>query len=395
VNLALVPTLRTVALLTATTALMGGQLVVAPGAQAADDPLTAYSAWSQNEGSAPDTEYFYEAPTVVSQCNDIVLRGTGGYLAKDGVRGSVVNFFVDAESSGDPNTLYTKHTVTHPITGAVVGDKRTHAMVQANADGTWQVRIPFPTSANSRTLDGTGDVDALWAPGTSHSVRMLTGTLLDNQNGDHRRFVSAHFTIGASQTVASSTTTVRLAKPSHAYGDRTTATVTVASPCRKPSGQVRVSVGGTVVTGTLNAAGSVTVTLPADLRPGTRTVTASYAGATGITGSVASTSHRVAKASPKVSFRFAKSTVKTSQRAKVTVAASIPGAARLRPYGKVVVRDGTKVIATRTLKPGHRGKLTVTLPKLKNGKHRIRVTLAGNAVQTARTTPVKRLTVRR
>ena len=66
-----------------------------------------------------------------------------------------------------------------------------------------------------------------------------------------------------------------------------------------------------------------------------------------------------------------------------------------RAYGKVVVRDGTKVIATRTLKPGHRGKLTVTLPKLKNGKHRIRVTLAGNAVQTARTTPVKRLTVRR
>jgi len=140
-------------------------------------------------------KFCFEGPTKVVKGEDIVIKGLGSpdsdWLATDGKTGSVVNFFVDAEFSGDPKTLYNKKTVPHPVTGKPVSDKRTFAMVQANSDGTWTARIPFPTSQNSETKPAQ-DISKLWAPGTKHSVRMLTGSSMDN---DRQRGASQYLTV--------------------------------------------------------------------------------------------------------------------------------------------------------------------------------------------------------
>jgi len=72
--------------------------------------------------------------------------------------------------------------------------------------------------------------------------------------------------------------------------------------------------------------------------------------------------------------------VKKSKRVtiKVKVAASY-----VRPTGTVRVYDGTKRIATKRLYAKNRGAVKVKLPKLKKGKHRIRVVYAGSAKVSA------------
>ncbi|MBO1901563.1 hypothetical protein J4H92_06315 [Leucobacter weissii] len=157
------------------------------------DGTITYDARTENTGGAANTPYRYCAPETVVHGEDIVITGAGGYFARNGSTGSVVNFFVDAQYSGDPDTLRrVGRSVAHPITGAVLED-RSFAAVQAHADGSWQVRIPFPSSLNARADDGRS-IDDRWAVGTQHSVRMLTNTLLA---GDQRRFNSVDFTVVA------------------------------------------------------------------------------------------------------------------------------------------------------------------------------------------------------
>lgn len=149
--------------------------------------------------------FCFRGPEKVVVGQDITITGTGGYLATDGVTGSVVNFFLDAEYSGDPNTVFSRRTVTNPATGAVIDDRRTHAAVQARADGTWTVTIPWPTvdtvspSADPAARYTAEELAALFAPGTSHTIRMLTGSLLSSP-ADRQRGASLAFTVVTSLT---------------------------------------------------------------------------------------------------------------------------------------------------------------------------------------------------
>ncbi|MFI5425851.1 hypothetical protein [Aeromicrobium sp. UC242_57] len=40
----------------------------------------------------------------------------------------------------------------------------------------------------------------------------------------------------------------------------------------------------------------------------------------------------------------------------------IPGTQGLHPTGQLVIRDGSRIIAVKTLRAAHRGKITVRLP---------------------------------
>ncbi|MCL3837657.1 S8 family serine peptidase [Aeromicrobium duanguangcaii] len=78
-----------------------------------------------------------------------------------------------------------------------------------------------------------------------------------------------------------------------------------------------------------------------------------------------------------------------TKRAPLTVRIAAPG---VRPTGTVRIYDGRKRITTRKLQAKHGGTLRVTLPKLKKGKHRLRVVYSGSAtVRSAAASKVVRV----
>lgn len=204
-------------------------LTVTPRAIVREHCGTSYGPGAVNSG----IPFCYRGPDKVVAGQPIVIEGVGGYLATDDRTGSVVNFFLDAEYSGDPNTVFAKRLFTNPATGQQISDRRTHAIVQADSRGTWRVEIPWPrVDSVSPTSDGKGSytpqqLAAKFAPGTTHSLRMLTGSLM-NEPADRQRGASLYFTV-----VESLTDEVSVAKPpyehqtfaSDAAGDRATAWV--------------------------------------------------------------------------------------------------------------------------------------------------------------------------
>lgn len=138
-------------------------------------------------GTTPQP-FSISAPNALVQGQSIVITGERYTHPKGG--GSVMSYMLDASYSGDPKTLYTTRSVTDPVTGKATSDKRLHAIVQANADGTWKATIPWPSEKN--TQQDAAFFEKEWAPGTQHSVRILSGTLL---TGDYQRGISMRFTV--------------------------------------------------------------------------------------------------------------------------------------------------------------------------------------------------------
>ncbi len=97
----------------------------------------------------------------------IHLSGTG-WTTTAGDAGSVLAFKLDEGS------ISTKGTVRNPANDTVIGNKTVWAAVQADANGDWEVDLPFPTTEN-----GTDT----WEPG-DHGIRILTGSMLE---GDEPR----------------------------------------------------------------------------------------------------------------------------------------------------------------------------------------------------------------
>lgn len=190
-------------------------------------------------------------------------------------------------------------------------------------------------------------------------------------------------------TDVASTTTVRLSRPSVAYGKPASAIVAVTAPGVTPAGPVTVRVGEKSVTGTL-AGGRATVALPAGLRPGAVEVTASYAGQPGVTGSAGRADLRVTKAAPKVRLVLPRA-VASSKRAQARLRVVLPG---VRPAGQLVIREGRDVVAVVTLKASAGGRVSVRLPRLAKGRHHLRATLGGSELVRSSTSPYRTLLVR-
>lgn len=146
----------------------------------------------------PPQSYTVSAPNAMVKGKPIVITGTG-YLATDKKTGSVANFMLDATFSGDPNTLYTTRAVRNPVNGEVFADKRSHGLVQAKADGTWRMEIPWPNETNTVANGDQAPRNAAffatnWKAGTVHTVRILTGSMLTNPP-DYQRGISVSFTV--------------------------------------------------------------------------------------------------------------------------------------------------------------------------------------------------------
>ena len=125
-----------------------------------------------------DSAVTFTVPDEVEVGGPIVVSGTG-WTDTAGTAGSIIALKLD--DGGVSTTV----DVTHPVTGAVQANKTIYGVVQAGADGAWTASLPYPTAANST---GAGS----WAAGQTHSVRMLTGTLL---TGDKLRSEGASFTL--------------------------------------------------------------------------------------------------------------------------------------------------------------------------------------------------------
>lgn len=139
----------------------------------------------------PNQPFSVSTPNAVVKGQPIGISGSG-YLATDGTTGSVAAFMIDASYSGDPNTVSTTRQVTNPVTGVVSADKRLHGIVQAGADGTWQISIPWPDETN--TTKDAAFFASNWTAGTQHMVRILTGSLLPSP-ADYQRGISVRFTV--------------------------------------------------------------------------------------------------------------------------------------------------------------------------------------------------------
>ncbi|MFC4506879.1 MULTISPECIES: Ig-like domain repeat protein [Streptomyces] len=163
------------------------------------------------------------------------------------------------------------------------------------------------------------------------------------------------------------------------YGKAPKVAVTVTgSHSVAPSGKVTVKEGATTLgTGTLSSTGKVTVSLSNHLKVATHSLTVSYGGNTKLNASSAKISLKVTKATPSVA-TSAPTSVKHTVRAKVTVKVTATGTT---PGGTVRVYQGSKVIATGTLRAG---KVVITLPKLSKGRHTLHAYYAGSTTVNGR-----------
>lgn len=176
------------------------------------------------------------------------------------------------------------------------------------------------------------------------------------------------------------------------YGKRSKVAITVS---KKATGTVRVKAGKKTVTGRLKA-GKVTVRLPKKaLKPGTRTITVSYAGVPGKFRPSSTTAKvRVVKAKPKVQVKALQKRVRAGKKATFRVTVTAPG---VKPGGKVTIKaNGAK---TKTAKLDKKGRTKVTLrfrTKAKAGKRTLTVTYRGSKL-VKKTTIKKKgaITVRR
>ncbi len=187
-------------------------------------------------------------------------------------------------------------------------------------------------------------------------------------------------------------TTVTLAPASLTYGRTPRATVRVVGDGAPVTGPVTVTVAGRTVRGTL-AGGTATVALPSGLRPGSHQVAASYDGTEGVLASSGAATLTVTKATPSITWKLKKK-IRKAKRPRITVVATLPGAAGHVVTGQIVVTENGRVLATARLTAKARGRVVIRLPRLAKGRHHLRLELGGSAVQEPVATSYRRLIVR-
>lgn len=176
------------------------------------------------------------------------------------------------------------------------------------------------------------------------------------------------------------------------FGQAARLRVAVSSDDGKPAnGSVKLTAAGRTWTArVLNGVASSAT--PAGVVPGSYVLRAQFTGE-GLEPSSDSDTLRVTKATPSVKAKLPKKQVRANKRAKLAVTATLPGS-NLRATGKVVVRDGGKVVLRANLKPNAKGKTVLRLPRLARGSHRITVKVVANPRLRATTSKAVVLRVR-
>jgi len=187
-----------------------------------------------------------------------------------------------------------------------------------------------------------------------------------------------------------STATLSLPSTSVGYGQKPTATVTVAGGAGVvPSGVVRITDGGTVVgQGTVDG-GTAQVTL-SGLQVGTRRLVAEYAGdARTVATTSAPLTVTVAKGATTTSFSIARSSA--TKGSKVTAKIRVTGTG-FTPTGRVQVKDGSKVVKTLYVSDATR---SVSIRLRSTGHRTLRAYYLGSDTAAASTSAADRVRVRR
>ncbi len=95
------------------------------------------------------------------------------------------------------------------------------------------------------------------------------------------------------------------------------------------------------------------------------------------TASAATANVTIAKMTSTTTAALAATQIKPGKAAKLTVTVVVTG--EPLPTGKIVVKDGTKVVKTVTLSASREGVITIKIKKLKKGKHKLKASYAGTS----------------
>lgn len=187
---------------------------------------------------------------------------------------------------------------------------------------------------------------------------------------------------------------------SQRYGSSSRVTVTANVPTvsgKRPTGSIAFKDGSRLLaTTTVTSSGKVAYKLPSTLTAGRHQITATFTPAKGATGYKTGTSSAravtVLKAASSTKLSGLPSKVKAKKRQTVTVRIAVSGVKA--PAARVRIYDGSKIIATATLKASANGGVKVKLPRLKKGSHKISVRYDGTANVAGSRSATKKVTVR-
>ena len=252
-------------------------------------------------------------------------------------------------------------------------------------------------------LSGSGFTPNATVTITAGSTNL--GSLTANTTGEIQGPVSALTASGAQRILASDGTNAAALKVAFAeltlsapspltYGAARSTTVGLKVAGQVSGGDVVVAQGKWSKTVSVPASGSLKVALPRDAAVGKNTVTATIAATDSVIGAKASRTFTIGKAASTASLKVSPTKVKKSKRATATVRVTVNGASQIAATGKVTIYDGKKKLATSTLKASHKGTVKVKLPKIKKkGTHKLKVTYAGNANISAKSSGTVKLKV--
>ncbi len=187
-------------------------------------------------------------------------------------------------------------------------------------------------------------------------------------------------------------TIVTLTAGKSVAGKKTTLTVTAKEGTTRLNGSVKIREGNkTIATGTVkNGQAKLGVTFKA----GTHRLVAVFTPTKGKETSSKELVVKTGKTTAKVTATLSKKTV--TYPAKATIKVTVRGD-RVRPTGKIEIRNGKKKIATATLKKaaGNTATATVKLPKLKPGKYTLSARYVGDSQVSAATSKSVKATVKK
>lgn len=238
------------------------------------------------------------------------------------------------------------------------------------------------TKVGTLTADNAGAISGtVPAPRTAGTYRILAN---DGSNA-----------AAAKVTVDKQSAALTLTAPTPlTYGAARSTTVGLKVGGQASGGKVTLSQGKWSTTVTVPTSGSLKVSLPRDSAVGKHTVTATLAASNSSTGAEASRTFTVGKAASSASLKVSPKKVKKSKRATATVRVTVNGASQIAATGKVTIYDGSKKLASTTLKSSHKGTVKVKLPKIKKkGTHKLKVSYAGTSNISAKTSATVKLKV--
>jgi hypothetical protein len=238
-------------------------------------------------------------------------------------------------------------------------------LVVTETNGTWGSGEAVATSSID---DATAQVNSISCPSVGNCA---AGGVIDDANDIEVAFVVDE------KPVAVPTLTVSW--PARiTYGSGYKVPVKVSGPGGSPTGTVTLTSGSTTL-GTATLSGGVgTISVSAaeakKVPPGDRSITVRYGGDAGLSGLTESKTVDVVKASSKTVVKLSATTVAKTGRVTVTVTVAASG---VTPTGTVKVYDGSKEIASGSLKSG---KITIKLPKITSlGTNKIKAVYSGSS----------------